>query len=75
MLSRYKARRGFYLRVLGVGIVIGAAMEFALIQSGYYRLLTVSEAKARAKENQELIEAQERFRSKEIRADKNIEGV
>jgi len=37
--------------------------------------LTVSEAKARAKENQELIEAQERFRSKEIRADKNIEGV
>jgi hypothetical protein len=52
-----------YAKIFGIGTILGAGMEMVLIQSNYYQMLAASEAKSRAKKQQEEKQDIERFRS------------
>jgi len=53
----------FYAKVFGIGTILGAGMEIVLIQSNYYQMLAASEAKSRAKKQQEEMQDIERFQT------------
>ncbi|KAI9001590.1 hypothetical protein HDU85_002408 [Gaertneriomyces sp. JEL0708] len=50
------APRSFYAKAFGIGFLVGAALEFAVIKSNYYEVMRQSEARRVAKERMALDE-------------------
>ncbi|KAI9492392.1 hypothetical protein BDB00DRAFT_929770 [Zychaea mexicana] len=52
----------FYTKIFGLGIFLGSGVELMLIKSNYYQMLAASEAKQRAKEQEQEQQDIERFK-------------
>ncbi|KAI7857255.1 hypothetical protein BDC45DRAFT_601295 [Circinella umbellata] len=52
----------FYTKIFGLGVMLGGGVELMLIKSNYYQMLAASEAKQRAKEQEQEQQDIERFK-------------
>ncbi|KAG2226164.1 hypothetical protein INT45_003309 [Circinella minor] len=52
----------FYTKIFGLGVMLGGGVEFMLVKSNYYQMLAASEAKQRAKEQEQEQQDIERFK-------------